>query len=546
MPNDSTKRIIREIPENPFMQNQTMRKKLRVAAYCRVSTEQEEQESSFDNQVIYYTNLIQSNPEWEFAGIFADRGISGTKDTIRPEFMKMIEQCKKRKIDLIFTKSLSRFSRNTLDSIKYIRLLKSLNVAVEFEKEGLNTNDVSSEIYLTWFSAFAQAESESISQNVTMGMRRHYKEGKFAFRYKNFLGYRAGPDGQPEIDPKEAPIVSRIFLSFLRGDTPEQIASSLEMDRIPSPTGKDSWSKTTIRNMLRNEKYAGDVLLQKTYTADFLEKKVRKNRGEVRQYYITNNHPAIIPREIFQEVQLEIARRSSKRKVSCRKTKSEQGKYTSKFALSERTICGECGAMYRRTMWIKRDGTKEHVWRCVNRLEFGTKYCKHSPSLKEPVLHQAILNCIQSVFHNKEEIMDAIRDTEKKILMLGDGKNNPELLRQKIQDIKNGMANLLTLASQSFHGDEFEKTFREMTEEKARLTERLQQAEKDLEGEQIQHMKLDSILKSTDIDLIPPTEFDDFFIRRIVEQVTILSNEKIEVRFIGGFSKVGDIPKNEK
>lgn len=203
MPNDSTKRIIREIPENPFMQNQTMRKKLRVAAYCRVSTEQEEQESSFDNQVIYYTNLIQSNPEWEFAGIFADRGISGTKDTIRPEFMKMIEQCKKRKIDLIFTKSLSRFSRNTLDSIKYIRLLKSLNVAVEFEKEGLNTNDVSSEIYLTWFSAFAQAESESISQNVTMGMRRHYKEGKFAFRYKNFLGYRAGPDGQPEIDPKK-------------------------------------------------------------------------------------------------------------------------------------------------------------------------------------------------------------------------------------------------------------------------------------------------------------------------------------------------------
>ena len=158
--------------------------------------------------------------------------------------------------------------------------------------------------------------------------------------------------------------------------------------------------------MLQNEKYAGDVLLQKTYTADFLEKKVKKNRGEVKQYYITDNHPAIIPRDIFQEVQLEIARRSSKRKVSCRRTKSGRGKYTSKYALSERTVCGECGAMYRRTMWIKRDRTKEDVWRCVNRLEFGTKYCKHSPSLKEPILHQAILNCIQSVFHNKEEIAE--------------------------------------------------------------------------------------------------------------------------------------------
>lgn len=358
MPQKKTK-VIREIPENPFIQGQAKRKKLRVAAYCRVSTEQEEQESSFENQVAYYTDLIQSNPEWEFAGIFADRGISGTKDTIRPEFMKMIEHCQRHKIDLIFTKSLSRFSRNTLDSIKYIRLLKSLNVTIEFEKEGLNTSDVSSEIYLTWFSAFAQAESESISQNVTMGKRRQYKEGHFAFRYKNFLGYRPGENGEPEIDPEQATIVSRIFFAFLSGDTPEQIAKSLEADHIPSPTGKPTWSKTTIRNMLQNEKYAGDVLLQKTYTADFLEKKVKKNRGEVKQYYITDNHPAIIPRDIFQEVQLEIARRSSKRKVSCRRTKSGRGKYTSKYALSERTVCGECGAMYRRTMWIKRDRTRK-------------------------------------------------------------------------------------------------------------------------------------------------------------------------------------------
>lgn len=535
-------KVIREIPENPFIQGQSKRKKLRVAAYCRVSTEQEEQESSFENQVAYYTDLIQSNPEWEFAGIFADRGISGTKDTIRPEFMKMIEHCQRHKIDLIFTKSLSRFSRNTLDSIKYIRLLKSLNVTIEFEKEGLNTSDVSSEIYLTWFSAFAQAESESISQNVTMGKRRQYKEGHFAFRYKNFLGYRPGENGEPEIDPEQAAIVSRIFFAFLSGDTPEQIAKSLEADHIPSPTGKPTWSKTTIRNMLQNEKYAGDVLLQKNYTADFLEKKVKKNRGEVKQYYITDNHPAIIPRDIFQEVQLEIARRSSKRKVSCRRTKSGRGKYTSKYALSERTVCGECGAMYRRTMWIKRDGTKEDVWRCVNRLEFGSKYCKHSPSLKEPILHQAILNCIQSVFHNKEEIAEAVREAQKKIILFEDAKNNPEVIRQRMQDIDHGMANLLTLAAQSSQTELFEKKFKEMTEEKARLAEQLKQAEEDATTDAKRQKQLDDILRAIDIDIVELTEFDDTFIRRIVEQVTILSKDKIEVRFIGGFSKVGDIP----
>ncbi|HIX13727.1 MAG TPA: recombinase family protein [Candidatus Anaerofilum faecale] len=228
----------------------------------------------------------------------------------------------------------------------------------------------------------AAGKPQRDSQNVTMGIRRGFKEGKCQFHYKNFIGYRRGADGNPEVDPEGAKIILRIFLSYLCGDTPEQIAQALERDGILSPTGRTSWSKTTVRNILQNEKYAGDVLLQKTYTVDFLEKKMRKNRGEVAQYYVTDHHPAIVTREIFQQVQLEIARRSSKAKVSCRKTKTNRGKYTSKFALSERLVCGECGAMYRRTMWKKRDGTKEYVWRCINRLEQGTRCCKNSPSLK--------------------------------------------------------------------------------------------------------------------------------------------------------------------
>ena len=514
---------VREIPANPFLQNQNRGKRLRVAAYCRVSTEQEEQESSFENQVEYYTNLIRINPDWECAGIFADRGISGTKDTIRPEFMRMIEECKKHKIDLILTKSLSRFSRNTLDSITYIRLLKSLNVAVEFEKEGLNTSDVSSEIYLTWFSAFAQAESESISQNVTMGMRRRYKEGKFAFHYSHFLGYRKGADGEPEIEPEGAAVVTRIFYSYLGGKALEQIAAELEQDHILTPRGKETWSRSTILNMLRNEKYAGDVLLQKPYTSDFLQKKVKKNRGEVAQYYITDNHPAIIPREIFQEVQLEIARRNSKRKVSCRRTKSEQGKYTSKFALSERLVCGECGAMYRRTQWIKRDGTREHVWRCINRLEFGKKYCRHSPSLKEPILHEAILNCIRSVYHSKEEILQAMQAAEKKVLFIGEQKEDPETIRQKIQHIEQEMGSLLVFAAQSEKMEMFEEQFKAMTREKTELAEKLQQ----LEAQAPAREEKGKLVEAEGLSL---SEFDDNFIRRVVEQVTVLSAEQIEVR----------------
>ena len=298
MAKPALEKSVREIAADPRL-TQRSQKRLRVAAYCRVSTELEEQESSFEGQVSYYTDKIESNPEWEMAGIYADHGISGVKDITRPGFMQMIEDCKQHKIDMILTKSLSRFSRNTLDSIRYIRLLKSLSVVIVFEKEGLNTGELGSEIYLTWFSAFAQAESESLSQNVTMGKRRLYKEGKCSFQYKHFIGYRRGADGQPEVDPEGAKTIEHIYYGFLAGKTPAQLKTELEQKNIRSPSGNATWSKATIQNILRNEKYAGDVLLQKTFTADFLTKKVKKNRGELAQYYVTDNHPAIIPREIF-------------------------------------------------------------------------------------------------------------------------------------------------------------------------------------------------------------------------------------------------------
>ena len=535
------KKNIREIQPNPFLVQKRLGKKLRVAAYCRVSTAQEEQELSFESQVAYYTNLIENNPEWELVEIFADHGISGTKDTTRPGFMKMIDACKKHKVDLILTKSMSRFARNTLDCLKYIRLLKSLDVTIEFEKEGLNTSELSSEIYLTWFSAFAQAESESLSQNVTMGKRRLYKEGHFTFQYKHFLGYRKGADGRPEIDPEQAETVKRIFYGFLAGKTPQQLKLELEREGIPSPTGKAEWSKATIQNMLRNEKYVGDVLLQKTYTADFLTKKIKKNQGEIAQYYITDNHPAIIPRDVFQEVQLELARRSSKRKVSQKKTKTQQGKYTSKFALSERLVCGECGAMYRRTMWVKRDGTKENVWRCVNRLEFGRKNCKDSPSLKEPALQRAILNCIQSTVTDRQEIANIVRETEKNILIAESSGEDPTAMFERIRQIDQEMSSLLELVVNSDTPEIYDGKFKSLSDEKAALQKKLDSMTKQAEADSRSHKRLEKLLGEITESEVQLTDYNDEFIRRVVEQVTVLSATQIEVRFVGGYSKIGSI-----
>ena len=419
-----------------------------------------------------------------------------------------MRDCRAGKIDRILVKSVSRFARNAQDCIKAVRELKDLGVTVAFEKERINTAVMSNEMFLSMMSAFAQEESLSISQNMRKGAVMRMQNGTFRLSQPPY-GYRLDEGGMLVIQPEEAEIVRRIFESFLSGKGIREIALELETEKIPKRNGAPVWSYTGVLYILSNERYMGDERLQKFRTT---------------------------PREIFQEVQLEIARRNSKRKVSCRRTKSEQGKYTSKFALSERLVCGECGAMYRRTQWIKRDGTKENVWRCINRLEFGKKYCQHSPSLKEPILHEAILNCIRSVYHSREEILQAMQAAEKKVLFIGEQKEDPEAIRRKIQHIEQEMGSLLVFAAQSEKMEMFEERFKAMTKEKTELTEKLQQLEAQAPAREEKGKRVEA-------ENLSLSEFDDDFIRRVVEQVTVLSAEQIEVRFVGGFSKVGEIPK---
>ena len=284
--------------------------KLRVAAYSRVSTDSDEQATSYEIQIEHYTSFIQKNPEWELAGIFADDGISGTNTKKREELNRMIDECMAGKIDMIITKSISRFARNTLDCLKYIRELKSKNIPVFFEKENINTMDSKGEVLLTIMASLAQQESQSLSQNVKLGLQYRYQQGVVQVNHNRFLGYTKDEDGRLVIVPEEAEIVKRIYREYLEGASLARIGDGLEADGILTGAGKKQWLATTIKKILSNEKYIGDALLQKTYTVDFLSKKRVKNNGIVPQYYVENSHEPIIPREIYMRVQEEMARRA--------------------------------------------------------------------------------------------------------------------------------------------------------------------------------------------------------------------------------------------
>jgi len=286
----------------------------RVAAYARVSTELNSQQNSYAAQASYYQAYISNRPNWTFAGLYSDRGITGTNYKRRPGFNQMLVDALAGKIDLILTKSISRFARNTVDALTVTRELKANNVEVFFEKENISSMDTTAELIFTIMSSIAQEESRSISENVRWGIQRRMEAGKIVLPYKSFLGYDKGPDGLPKINEQEAKIVRRIYSDFLDGATFRGIARTLTEEKILSPRGKSHWSPETIRSILSNEKYQGDALLQKTYVADFLTHAVKKNHGERKQYHLKNSHPAIISRATFRRTQSELLRRKAKTK----------------------------------------------------------------------------------------------------------------------------------------------------------------------------------------------------------------------------------------
>ena len=379
-------------------QEQDKKRHLRVAAYCRVSTDSEEQLSSYENQLSYYTEKIMKEPGWTMAGVFADEGITGTSTCKRKEFLRMIRQCRQGKIDMILAKSVSRFARNTVDTLNFTRELRSLGIPVVFEEQNINSIYPESEFLITLHGAFAQAESESTSSRVRWGKRQAMKSGHVAMQYKQLLGYEKGPDGKPRIVPEQAETVRFIYDRYLAGDSIREIKVALEGQRIPTVSGKVEWMGSHIRSILTNEKYCGDVLLQKTFIQDCISKKVIPNTGQLPKYLIQNHHEGIVSREKYNAVQAEMARRKAAKSPS-KRASTGLSAYTSRYALSDRLVCGECGTLYRRCTWTRPDG-KRVVWRCVSRLDYGKKYCHSSPTLDEAPLQQAIIAALNTVLPN--------------------------------------------------------------------------------------------------------------------------------------------------
>ena len=339
--------------------------KLRVAAYCRVSTDSDEQAGSYETQVNHYTEYIGRNKEWEFAGIYTDDGISGTNTKKREGFNEMIEDCMSGKIDMVITKSISRFARNTIDCLKYVRQLKEKNIAIIFEKENINTLEASGELLLTIMASLAQQESASLSQNVKLGLQFRYQEGKVQINHEHFLGYTKDEDGNLIICEEEAEIVRRIYREYLEGASFRDIAEGLERDKIKTGGKRYKWHLSTVHGILRNEKYIGDALLQKTITTDFIEKVRIKNDGTVPRYYVKGSQEAIIKKDVYTAVQEEMVRRANLTSGIGGKKKRI---YSSKYALSSICICTKCGDIYRRIAWNNR-GKKSTVWRCCTRVE---------------------------------------------------------------------------------------------------------------------------------------------------------------------------------
>ena len=527
-----TGRKVTVIPPIAEMQGESridMRPK-RVAAYCRVSTDREEQEHSFETQKAMYTEMIMMKPTWQMAGIYADEGITGTVAKKRPGFMKMIEDCRKGKIDMIVTKSVSRFSRNNLDCLMYVRELKQLGIPIIFEKEGINTIQVSSELLLTLFGALSQAESESISMNVKLGIRQSLKNGNVRFSYKTFLGYRKGVDGQPEIVPEQADIVRRIYNDFLAGATYLEIAKRLTEENVPTMGGGSRWFSERIKSILKNEKYKGDALLQKTYITDPISKRVKKNNGELPMYYVENSHPAIIERRIFDRVQEEIARRAGKKKVKQTGTKTELGRYSGKYALTELLYCGECGTPYRRCTW-SRNGKKKIVWRCVSRLDYGKKYCKNSPSVEESRLHNAIAAAITKKANSEEINIGGIMDH---IESFGSRRDTDGIIQRqrRIAEIEKVIDDLARLNSDEAQSGELDYKFSELYAELYSVKDEIEEMQSDaatLDGDMLNEMReVVTGLKNH------PVEYDDKVVRQLIDCIKVMSADMIKICFKDG------------
>lgn len=503
-----------------------IRKKRRVAGYARVSTDHEEQQTSYEAQVDYYTNYIKGREDWEFVSVYTDEGISATSTTKRDGFNRMVADALDGRIDLIITKSVSRFARNTVDSLTTIRKLKEHKVECYFEKENIWTFDGKGELLLTIMSSLAQEESRSISENVTWGQRKRFADGKVTVPFKRFLGYDRGADGNLVINEEQAAVVRRIYGMFLQGRSPFAIAKKLTEEGIPTPGGKTNWSGSTVRSILTNEKYKGDALLQKVYTVDFLSKKKKVNQGEVPQYYVEHNHDAIIEPAVFEAVQKQMDVRQTGRN-----RQSSAGVFSGKIK------CGDCGSWYGSKVWHSNSKYRRVVWQCNHKFDGGKKCC--TPHLDEETIKGFFVKVVNILTMERDEIAanfhaikERLFDTaelEAEQLRLQEERNVvAELIRQCVRE--NAYAALEQMECQAKYQAKYDGMAERFEWTKARLDE----VSSVIRSKQAKKEQIERFLAELEGQDGVVTEFDEEQWYSMVDFVTVFDKEDIRFTFKDG------------
>ncbi|MCR4436657.1 MAG: recombinase family protein [Clostridiales bacterium] len=520
-------KVVSVIPAKPIQAIKGLRlqAKKRVCAYCRVSTDTEEQLSSYEAQVTYYEDYIKKRPDWEFAGIYADEGITGTNTKNRVEFKRMIDDCMVGRIDLIITKSISRFARNTLDCLKYVRILKEKGIAVYFEKENIDTLDTKGEVLLTILSSLAQDESRSISENSRWGIVRRFQQGKVRVNHKKFMGYDKDENGELVINEKEAEIVRRVFEEYLKGKSCYKIAEGLETDGILTATGGRKWHESVIKKMLQNEKYAGDALLQKTITVDFLTHKRIINKGHVQQYYVENSHPSIISKETFERAQQEMERRRKLRGV----TDENRSRHSNKYAFSGKITCGECGSRFRRIRWGQGEKYKKYVWICRNRDEKGPEGCSMK-AVDEEKLKKAFVRMVNKQIKDTDKFISRMLENIEKVFAERANSVDVDAIDKRLDELREEMERLVKLNVKAnldadIYGEEYARITGEM-EELRQQRSAFTQAEFKRKDTLARVREIEKMLRGQEI----VKEFDEDLFAALVEQIRVKS--LVEVVFV--------------
>ncbi len=518
-------RKVTKIPSTIDMQTHMQinaKAKRKVAGYARVSTDLEEQQNSYEAQVKYYTEYIQSREDWEFVKVYTDEGISATSVTHRDGFKQMIEDALAGKIDLIITKSVSRFARNTVDSLTTIRKLKNEGVEVYFEKENIYTFDSKGELLITLMSSLAQEESRSISENVTWGQRRRFAEGKVNLPYKQFLGYRKGEDGLPEIVPEEAEIVRFIYRTYMEGQTTYAIARDLTKQNIPTPSGRKNWHQSTIESILTNEKYKGSALLQKRFTVDFLSKKTKVNEGEVPQYYIEESHDAIISPEEFEEVQAEIARR-----------KKLGRKYSGNTIFSAKLVCGDCGNFFGSKVWHSTSKYRRVIWQCNNKFK-GEHLCS-TPHFYEDEIKLKFISAFAAFFQKKDMVLETCRMLIDELSDTSAADAKIEKMLAELNDISQQIReHIQKNATEAQNQDEYHQTYHTLEEQYQKKTKAINKERKRLLEQQNKMETMSAFIRTLESTEETLPYFDDDIWRAVIDKVTVFHDGRMVFQFLDG------------